>query len=393
MEPARFKHSTAGRCIRQPEGYWAFIPEPLPPRLNFDMKLANLLADANARVGELSGIGRVLSNPHLLIQPYIRREAVMSSRIENTQAGLDDLFFFEAVETEPPRVPDVKEVSNYVRAMEYGLERLKKLPISGRLVREIHERLMKGVRGGDATPGELRRTQNWIGPPGCTLMDATFVPPPVNEMHRAFGAWEMYLNSEPGEPVLVQCALMHYQFEAIHPFIDGNGRVGRLLITFLLCEREILSLPLLYLSAYFEKHRDEYYRRLLAVSQRGNWKGWVEFFLRGVAIQAAEVCENAKSILELHQKIQEQVQETGKAPRHTLRVVDSLFKNPIITITNISKELGVSYKSAQRCIEFLERLNVLDEITGNRRHRLYLAKDLIELIVGHPVERSQWHTH
>lgn len=382
MDPVQFKHSTAGRCIKQPEDYWAFMPNSLPPQLDLDWELVSLLGEANTRVGELSGAGRLLSNPHLLIQPYIRREAVLSSRIENTQAGMDDLFFFEADESESPRTPDVREVANYVRTMEYGLERLKTLPVSGRLVREIHEHLMKGVRGGHATPGDFRRTQNWIGPPGCTPMQAAFVPPPVEEMHATLSEWEKYLNEGPREPPLIQCALMHYQFEAIHPFIDGNGRVGRLLITFLLCERGLLSLPLLYLSAFFERYRDEYYRRLLAVSQEGDWRGWIEFFLRGVAFQAQEACDNAEAILDLNEEVQNQVRSAGKAPRHTLRIVDRLFKIPVVAVSNLAKELDLQYSSVKRGIDFLQALGVLKEVTGQQRNRLYMAPKLIEILAG-----------
>ncbi len=389
MDPIQFEQSTAGRCVQQPEGYWAFIPNPLPPHLDLDWELAGLLAEANARVGELSGAGRLLSNPHLLIQPYIRREAVLSSRIENTQAGMDDLFFFEADESEPPRIPDVREVANYVRAMEYGLERLKTLPVSRRLVREIHEQLMNGVRGGHARPGEFRRTQNWIGPARCTLMQATYVPPPVGDMTEALSAWEKYLNEAPREPPLIQCALMHYQFEAIHPFIDGNGRVGRLLITFLLYERGLLSLPLLYLSAFFERYRDEYYRRLLAVSQQGDWRGWIEYFLRGVATQAQEACDNAGAILDLNQEIQNQVRTAGKAPRHTLRIVDRLFKNPVVSVSNLAKELKLQYPSVQRGIEFLQGLGVLEEVTGQRRNRLYMSPRLINILIERQVSGSE----
>ncbi|MCP4643565.1 MAG: Fic family protein [bacterium] len=394
MEPVRFEHSTAGRCVRQPEEYWAFVPHPLPPHLELDWELAGLLAEATASVGELSGAGRLLSNPHLLIQPYIRREAVLSSRIENTQAGMDDLFFFEADESEPPRTPDVREVANYVRAMEYGLDRLGSLPICGRLVREIHERLMEGVRGGHATPGEFRRSQNWIGPPGCTLMQATYVPPPVSDMMEALSTWEKYLNEDPQEPPLIQCALMHYQFEAIHPFIDGNGRVGRLLITFFLCERGLLSLPLLYLSAFFERYREEYYRRLLAVSQQGDWRGWILYFLRGVAAQAKEAYANAGAILDLYQDIQDQVRSAGRAPRHTLRIVDRLFRIPVVSVPRLADELDLPYASVQRGIRFLEGLGILGEVTGQRRNRLYLAPRLIEILVGRPgsADEDTWHS-
>jgi len=351
--------------------------------LDLDWELAGLLSEADAKLGELSGVGSLLPNPHLLIQPYIRREAVMSSRIENTLAGMDDLFYFEADESEPPRAPDVQEVANYVRAMEYGLKRLKELPISGRLVREIHERLMKDTRGGQshATPGEFRHTQNWIGPPGCSLMDATMVPPPVDEMKEAFSTWEKYLNSSPSEPVLIQCAFMHYQFEAIHPFIDGNGRVGRLLITFLLCERGLLSQPLLYLSAFFERYRDEYYRRLLAVSQVGDWRGWIEYFLRGVSTQAQAGLESAKAILDLHAEFAETLR-MRRPPQTASRILDHLFTNPILSIANLASLWELDYPTVQRGVRYLEKAGVLEEITGQRRNRLYVAPRLMKVLVG-----------
>lgn len=224
--------------------------------------------------------------------------------------------------------------------------------------------------------------------PGCMLNDATFVPPPVEEMKDAFSAWEKYLNGEPKEPTLIQCALMHYQFEAIHPFIDGNGRVGRLLITFLSCQRGLLAQPLLYLSAFFERHRDEYYNRLLAVSQRGDWRGWIEFFLRGVAIQAKEACENARSILELNTELQDKVRSFGKAPRHTLRILDRLFINPVVSIPKLAGELNLKYSSARRGIECLEKLEILEELTGRQRNRLYIAPRLLDILVGHSVRKN-----
>ncbi|MGH7372019.1 MAG: Fic family protein, partial [Candidatus Methylomirabilales bacterium] len=248
MDPAEFSGSPSGKVVRTPQGYWAFVPNPLPPPIQYDPETVGLLSDADRGLGHLAGIGQLLPNPHLLIAPYIRREAVLSSRIEGTQASLSDLLYFEAAEEEPPRAPDVQEVQNYVRAMEYGLKQLKKLPLSLRLVREIHAILMGGVRGEQRRPGEFRQTQNWIGPPGCSLVEATFVPPPVSEMNDALGAWEKFLHEVKDIPPLVQCAVLHYQFEAIHPFLDGNGRAGRLLITFFLCERGYLPQPLLYLS-------------------------------------------------------------------------------------------------------------------------------------------------
>ena len=243
MNPEAFKNSTAGKCIRtiSRHPYWAYVLHPLPPKIEMDWELVGLLSKADITLGKLSGAGQLLTNPNLLISPFIRREAVMSSRIENTQSGLDDLFLFEADETELSPMSDVKEIINYVRAMEHGIKRLRELPISSRLICEIHGILMEGVRGEHATPGFMRTSQNWIGSPGCTLMDATYVPPPEQEMKQCFSDLEKYIHFNAKEPALIQCALVHYQFEAIHPFVDGNGRIGRLLITFMLLEKELLS--------------------------------------------------------------------------------------------------------------------------------------------------------
>lgn len=381
MNPALFINSPAGQCNLTRQGYYAYIPNPLPPQLDLDWELAVLLSDANACLGELSGAGRLLPNPHLLIQPYIRREAVLSSRIENTQAGLSDLFFFEADESEQPQVADVREVANYVRALEYGLKRVKELPLSGRLIREIHKILMKDARGGHAynTPGEFRKSQNWIGPPGCTLTDATFVPPPVDEMPNLLSAWEKYLNNAAKEPILIQCALMHYQFEAIHPFIDGNGRVGRMLITFMLCTRNALSQPLLYLSAFFERYRDEYYRILLSVSQKGDWRRWIEFFLRGIITQSKEALDDANAILDLHAEFTSTVQ-TGKAPHAARRIVDHLFTNPVISITRLSQAWNMSFLTVHRGVQYLEKAGILKEITGQKRNRFFISQKLFDLL-------------
>lgn len=379
MKPEDFANNTAGQCKRARQGYWAFVPNPLPPKLDYPSSLVRLLTDANWALGELAGVGRLLPNPHLLIAPHIRREALLSSRIEGTQATLDELFLFEAV---PPRAdpgPDLREVINYIRAMEYGLERLKTLPISGRLVRDIHKHLVEGVRGTHSTPGKFRTTQNWIGPPGCTLNDATFVPPPVQDMKDAFSDWEKYLHSEASEPLLVQCALMHYQFEAIHPFLDGNGRVGRLLITFFMCERGYLPQPLLYLSAYFERNRAEYYDRLLRVSTAGDWHGWLEFFLRGIVSEAKDAVNWSAQLMGLHESYRQRL--LGKrVPKGTRRIVDSLLVNPYVTIKGASQEWSLSYKTARSAIRTLVELNILEEVTGRRRDRVYCARELLHIL-------------
>ncbi len=381
MDPVEFRNSPSGRVIQTPNGYWAFDPHPLPPSIEYDAETVGLLSDADRGLGNLAGIGQLLPNPHLLIAPYIRREAVLSSRIEGTQASLSDLLFFEAAEEEPPRAPDVQEVRNYVRAMEYGLERLAKLPLSLRLVREIHARLMRGVRGEHARPGEFRQSQNWIGPPGCNLTEATFVPPPVPEMTEALGDWEKFLHEAKGIPPLVQCALMHYQFEAIHPFLDGNGRVGRLLITFFLCERGHLPQPLLYLSAFFERYRDEYYARLLEVSRSGDWMAWVQFFLRALATQASDAVANSQRILALQQRYREQLRKR-KAKATALAITDELFLNPYVIATRLAERLGVSFPTVQAAIDRLVEAGILREVTGRQRNRIYCAEELLRTIEG-----------
>ena len=382
MNQEDFKNSAAGRCIRTigKPTYWAYVPYSLPAKIEVDWELANLLSKAAITLGELSGAGQLLPNPHLLIRPFIRREAVMSSRIENTQSGLDDLFLFEADETEPPPVSDVKEVVNYVRAMEHGIKRLQELPISSRLICEIHGILMEGARGEHATPGEMRTSQNWIGSPGCTLMDATYVPPPVPEMKACFSDLEKYVHSDATEPPLIQCALVHYQFEAIHPFVDGNGRIGRLLITFMLLEKRLLSQPLLYLSDFFEQHRNEYYELLLNVSQKGNWKGWLTFFLNGVRQQSEDAVATVQKLIALQNRYR--ALATGrKVPKVVNRLIDYLFANPYISVSQLSKAWGMAFPTVQRGVDYLVEKGILGEITGGRRNRLFVAHEIFNTIM------------
>ncbi|MDE0505887.1 MAG: Fic family protein [Candidatus Poribacteria bacterium] len=367
------------RTIHEPT-YWAYVPHALPPKIDVDWELANLLSTAGTKLGELSGAGQLLLNPHLLIRPFIRREAVMSSRIENTQSGLDDLFLFEADKEEPSPVSDVQEVINYVRAMEYGIEQLEALPISSRLICGIHEILMKGVRGEYATPGEMRKSQNWIGSPGCTLTDATYVPPPLPEMNACFSDLEKYIHSDAREPALIQCALVHYQFEAIHPFLDGNGRIGRLLITFMLLEKKLLSQPLLYLSDFFEEYRDDYYRLLLNVSQKGDWKAWLTFFLNGVRQQSEDVLATIQELLDL-QKQYSEVATGRRVPKTVNRLLDCLFASPIISISELSKTWGMPFPTVKRGVDYLVEKGILSEITGGRRNRLFVADEVFNVIM------------
>ncbi len=375
-----FTDQAAGRVIRASQGYFAFVPSPLPPELSWRSSIITQLSRADRALGELSGIGRALPNPHLLIFPFARREAVLSSQIEGTQASLSDLFAFEASQ-KASASGDVQEVLNYVQALEYGLVRLKDLPVSLRLIREIHEQLMRGVRGEHTTPGEFRRSQNWIGPPGCLLNDAAFVPPPLEEMKACLSAFERFLHSGQDIPPLVRLALIHYQFEAIHPFLDGNGRVGRLIIVMLLCLWNLLSQPLLYLSAYFHANRQEYYRHLLSVSQRGTWEEWLLFFLKGIESQARDAVHRSHRLQDLRRRYREQFQQ-AQASARLLQVVDLLFAAPIVAVTQVKDAIGVSFQSANRYVKQLEKAGIVREITGQTRNRLYGSDEIIQAIEG-----------
>lgn len=388
MNPEQFRGSPAGRPVQIGSGkvaYWAFLPNPLPPELSLDLPLIQQLSSADRALGELAGLGRTISNPHLLIRPFIRKEAVLSSRIEGTQAELADLYAYEAGQLPlpgmQPAVPevDVQEVFNYVHALEYGVERLQTLPVSLRLVRELHERLMAGVRGDRATPGEFRRSQNWIGPPGSTLNEASFVPPPVDEMQAALHDLESYLHQEPVYPPLIQLGLIHYQFEAIHPFLDGNGRIGRLLIMLLMIHWGLLPLPLLYLSAYFHRHRDTYYELLMAVSTQGAWHEWLRFFLQGVAEQADDAGRRARSLQDLQRAWDDGLQvERATGLMH--RVMNLLFERPILSANDIVERFEVSHQTAMQTLRRLEALNLVEEITGQQRNRRYLAGEILAIL-------------
>ncbi|MDD5628158.1 MAG: Fic family protein [Elusimicrobia bacterium] len=381
-----------GRWIRRPGGYSAYIPDPLPPELVWTPKLVKAQSDADHLIGRLAGEGGRLPNPHLLMRPFIRREAVLSSRIEGTQATLGELLEAEAgvpIERSPD---DLREVGNYVAALEYGIRRLDRLPLSLRLVRELHERLLQGVRGERATPGEFRRSQNWIGAPGCTLAQASYVPPPPDDLMDCLGAWEEFLH-ERDTPPLVQAALAHYQFEAIHPFLDGNGRVGRLLITLFLVEREIMPTPLLYLSAFFEATRRDYYDLLRAVGARGEWEAWLTYFLNGVARQSEDALSRAERINRLLEawRIEAGRVSGGKRGRGAAdaggrpsqvpeKLVEMLAANPFVTINKAAKQLGVAFTTAQRGIEKLERLGVVRQINKSKRDRVYCAQAIFDIL-------------
>lgn len=360
------------------EGYRAFYPNPLPPQLDWSAALAATLSDASMCIGRLAGEGHRLPNPHVLLRPFIRREAVLSSRIEGTQATLGELLAAEAGATVDRSPDDLREVGNYVRALEFGIERLDTLPLSLRLVRELHERLMSGVRGGHATPGEFRRSQNWIGKPGQTLAQAAYVPPPPDALGEHLSAWERFLHDRMLPP-LIHVALAHYQFEAIHPFLDGNGRVGRLLITLQLCERGILPAPLLYLSAFFEATRADYYAGLRAVSEQADWEAWVQYFLNGVARQSEDALSRAERLNRLLSDWRTQL--AGQAgTKVALQLLDQLGANPFITPRGAEQKLGLAYNTISRAIGRLEKLGVVKQVSEARRDRVYCAGALLAIL-------------
>ena len=380
VKPEDFISPTAGQAIRSPKGYWAFIPAPLPPALNWTAQLVSLAGEAERALAELSTVGKSFPAPHVLTSSFIRQEAVMSSRIEGTQATLEEIYQYEAGVTFTQPKSDAKEVHNYVSALDHGLLRLSTLPVSLRLIRELHEHLMKGVRGDLWTPGEFRRSQNWIGPAGSTLETAPYVPPPVDEMLESLNQLERYIHAPSDIPPIARVGLIHYQFEAIHPFLDGNGRVGRLLIVLLLCQWELLPQPLLYLSHYFERHRSEYYARLLAISQQGKWEEWLTFFLVGVRDQSRDATIRVQKLQTLREKYYLKFAAERKASQ-LQQLVDFLLGHPIVNISQVQIALKVKdFKTAQRYIAKLQDAKILTEITGKSRNRLFRANEILRAI-------------
>ena len=373
----------AGRYVRQPSGYSAFLPTPLPPvpALEISARLLDRLSRASEAVGRLDGAARTLPNPQLFVAMYVRREAVLSSQIEGTQSTLDDVLAYELDERIPELPDDVVEVVNYVKAMYYGLDRLRSLPLSLRLIREIHAELLSSGRGAERMPGEFRTSQNWIGPPGATLATASFVPPPPSELMTSLGDLETYLHRGT-YPVLIDAALAHAQFETIHPFLDGNGRVGRLLITFLLVHGGVLQEPLLYLSHYLRAHRLEYYDRLTAVRELGAWEGWVEFFLAGVAATAQEATSTATAIVELRDRHRALAARSGT---YGLPFLDHLFQQPILNVRSVRDALATTYPTASGLISAFEREGLLHETTGHRRNRIWRFTPFLALFSDHEV--------
>lgn len=342
-------------------------------------ELAGQISEADRGLSELAGICRTLPNPHLLIRPFMSREAVLSSRIEGTQASLSDLFFFEAARASSWPDSDVREVRNYVQALEFALKRLDELPVSLRLLREMHRELMHGVRGEHLTPGEFRRSQNWIGPANCTLNEAKFVPPPPEDLMDTLGELEKFIHAPSPLPLVVRLALIHYQFEAIHPFLDGNGRIGRLLLTLLLCSEKVLPQPMLYLSAYFERQRAEYYRLLLAVSQDGRWLEWVSFFLRGVAEQSRDAVQRSERLLDLWKNYRARLQSV-RSSALTLRLVDELFNRPYLTFSRAKETLAVTFRAAQLNVRKLQEAGIVEPIPGMVYGQVFVARGILDIL-------------
>jgi Fic family protein len=374
-----FKKQAPGKLVRSLNGYWTFEPNPLPPAISFDVSLVRQLTEADRALGELAGIGRMLPNPHLLIGPFLRREAILSSRIEGTVTRLEELLLFEVQPEETERPPDVGEVVNYVRALEYGLARLKDLPVCVRLLCEIHEHLLEGVRGMEKRPGKIRDKQVFIGREGQHPDDMRFIPPMQTQLPEMLTAMERFLNFPSDLPLIVQLALVHYQFETIHPFQDGNGRIGRLLISLMLCERSSLPQPLLYLSAFFERHNSDYRDLMLAVSQKGAWSDWIRFFAQGIAEQSRDAIERAKRLLDLWQSYRQRLQAKSQSVT-ILALIDELFASPIVTVSYAEKKLGVTYPAANNNIAKLVAEGILRETTKKQRNRVYVADAILKLL-------------
>jgi Fic family protein len=372
------------RATQDGLAYSAWLPSPLPPRIEFDAQLAGGLADASAALGELAGVGRSLPNPHLLLGPFMRKEAVLSSRIEGTRATITDLYAYEAGQLPLPGLEgddrDAREVLNYVEALEAGLARIKDYPISLALVEDLHRALMRDVRGKEKTPGVFRVRQNLIGPPDATLETATYTPPPTILMKDCLADLQDYIQ-KPADayPKLVRLALIHYQFEAIHPFNDGNGRVGRLLVSLLTVHWNLLPIPLLYLSAYFEQNRDEYYDLLQGVTEKGDWYEWTIYFLRGVAEQSADATARAKRLQDLRERMQDAF-AAQRASALAARLVTRLFEQPVLTIGNASEMLGVSYHNARRQVHRLVEAGILTAVPGRGRQDVYVASEILAVV-------------
>ena len=382
----RLVGSECGSLVPTIQGQLAYVPNPLPRELNLSPGVVSLLDRASRAIATLSGVGETIQNPHLIVGPLLRREAVLSSRIEGTRASLTDVFSYEVGNAQSAS-GDVREVVNYVLALEHGIDNLDTLPISLRPINEMHEQLLDGVRGGFLRTGKFRQDQVWIGFPGSTIRDAIFVPPPPDRLMDLFSDWERFMNEPSEMPPLVRCALMHYQIEAIHPFEDGNGRIGRLLITLFLIASGVLRTPLLYLSAYFERDRRSYYDELLAVSVGCDWERWLQYFLMGVLIESRDALERIRRIRSLQDRYREVLEQRG-ASISALHLIEVMFAQPIITIRAASESLGMSISGARGVLNQLVSAGLVRH-DGQTWPRLYVA-DEIMAVLQEPV--SLWNS-
>jgi Fic family protein len=360
----------------------AFVPNFLPPTLTYDDELIQLMAEAHSKLGVLSGMGINLPNPSLLISPYLRREAILSSKIEGTQASLADLLLYEAKprRTDESGSKSVREVSNHVQALQICLSRVrKKKPIDIKMIRDAHRYLLQDVRGQERGPGSFRTEQNWIGP-DSRIEHSRYVPPPMKALPSLLMNFEGFVQHPPdGMSKLVQCAIMHYQFEAIHPFVDGNGRLGRLLVVLFLCDKGVLTQPLLYLSAYLDKHKEDYNEKMLRVSQKGEWNQWIAFFMRALATQADEAIRNVQELLALKARYEKRLEKYGASSK-AMTIATELFSRPYLTNRIVRTRLAVTAQTAQNVINQLVDLGILRQVTQGKRDRIYGAKEILEIL-------------
>jgi len=371
-----------GKYVKQEGGYKAFVPEllPLKSAVGYSKQLQSLLSEADRFLGRLDGVVTVLPNPDLFLAMFVKKEALLSSQIEGTQASLEGILEFEAGMVPEENINEIKEVVNYVKALNYGIERLQEFPFSLRLIKEIHKILISGTRGRHKTPGEFRKSQNWIGPPGVPLNEATYVPPPPDKVLSYMSNLEKYFHDKDKTPPLIKSAVIHSQFETIHPFLDGNGRVGRLLIVFYLLWKKALKQPILYISFYFKKNRTEYYNKLMEVRNTGVWDSWLEFFLRGVIETAEEATETARKIIALKDEILKKLYENSFSSIYAVRTIDLLFEKPVISVNEIAQKIEISKQSANTIVKRFEEIGILREISGKKRYMKFQFVNYVNII-------------
>jgi len=381
-ERIKIVNDRAGIFIRQPGGYYTFVPKPLPPDppIKYDAELQLLLSNADRELARLDGITTVLPNPELFVSMYVKKEALISSQIEGTQASLEGVLEFETNLKPKDNIEDLKEVVNYIKALHFGIKRQEEIPISNRLIKELHEILLVNTKGSNRNPGNFRKFQNWIGPPGGTIRDAIFIPPPANEVENCMAALEKFIHAEDKIPTLVKCAFIHSQFETIHPFLDGNGRIGRLLITLYLHSNNILSYPLLYLSYFFKKYRVEYYDYLLKVRTEGEWENWIAFFLQAIIETSQNAIITARNIIDLQKSLINNLRINKVTSPLAVILIEKLFEHPILNLSHIQEILDTSRQTASDLINKFKKLGILTEITGKERYRIYQFSDYLKII-------------